>query len=335
MDDLRKPAFPFRPAGHGTTIGQWLCHLIPPLAAGGSDGARFASNDAVSLAEDTTITIDVLANDTWTGKASGTPATINIVTPPTLGAASILNGGVFYQPGANLNGTDSFGYTITVGTQTSPMAFVSISITAVNDPPTAVSDSFNAVRNVATQLAVLANDIDPDGAQDLKNAIITAPPTPAGATATVAGGIVMFTATSAGTYTFRYRAVDAAGVQSGNEATVTVVVADAEAIAFVRSNFIANKLRWRIDGTDTILAGQTITVTYDNGTRTNGTSLKGFVIGTAVVDPTGAWSVDLIVGTDDLRNVGNASPFGVRPTTVRATSSLSGAATQTNPIALR
>jgi hypothetical protein len=124
-------------------------------------------------------------------------------------------------------------------------------------------------------------------------------------------------------------------VASGNVATATVVVANTETITFVRSDFIGNKLRWRIDGTDTVLAGQTMTVTYNNGTRSNGTSLVGTVIGTATIDPTGAWIVDLVVGTNDIRNMSNGALFGVRPTQVKVTSSLSGAASQTNPIALR
>jgi hypothetical protein len=112
-------------------------------------------------------------------------------------------------------------------------------------------------------------------------------------------------------------------------------VANTETIAFVRSDFIGNKLRWRIDGTDTVLAGQTITVTYNNGTRSNGTSLVGTVIGTATVDPTGAWTIDLVVGSTDIRNLSNPALFGTRPSQVKATSSLSGAASQTNTIALR
>jgi hypothetical protein len=151
------------------------------------------------------------------------------------------------------------------------LAFVAINITPVNDAPTAVNDSFSAVNGVAIALNVLANDIDPDGVADLATVQIVTPPV--GATAVVgAGGVVTFTGAS-GSYTFTYRAVDQAGVVSGNVATATVVVANAETIAFVRSDFIGNKLRWRIDGTDTLHAGQTITVSFNNGTRANGTSL--------------------------------------------------------------
>src|SRR3954470_19098685 len=214
------------------------------LAAGPGGGTGpVAVNDAVTLLEDTVADIDVLANDT---NAAG--ATINLGVP-RLGTASLLNGQVHYVPNANVNGADSIAYSITVAGITSPLAFIAITITPVNDPPTAVNDSFNAVRGVAIQLRPLANDTDPDGAADLVNVQIVTPPV--GATAIVgAGGIVTFTAATAGTYTFTYRAVDSANVASGNVATATVVVANTETITFVRSDFIGNKLRWRIDGTD-------------------------------------------------------------------------------------
>ena len=299
---------------------------VGAFTGGGPGGGPIAVNDAATLLEDTSVNIDVLANDT---NAAG--ATINLGVP-RLGSASLLGGLVHYVPNPNANGADSIAYSITVGGVTSPLAFVAINITPVNDAPTAVNNSFSAVNGVPIALNVLANDTDPDGAADLANVQIVTPP--AGATAVVgAGGVVTFTGAS-GTYTFSYRAVDQAGVVSGNVATVTVVVANAETIAFVRSDFIGNKLRWRIDGTDTLHAGQTITVSFNNGTRANGTSLIGTVIGTASVDPTGAWTIDLIVASNDIRNVSNAALYGTRPNQVKATSSASAAA-QTNPIALK
>jgi len=302
------------------------------FAGPGPGTGPVAVNDAATTLEDTAVDIDVLLNDA----PGGSPVTINLGVP-LLGAASLLNGKVHYVPNPNVNGSDSIAYSITVNGVTSPTAFVAITITPVNDPPTAVADNMQAVRAVAAQLNLLANDTDPDGAADLANAVsLSAITGPAGATVTGGvGGIVTFSASTAGTYTFTYRAQDKAGVISGNAALVTVVVANAETIAFVRSDFIANKLRWRIDGTDTVLAGQTITVTYNNGTRANGTSLVGTVIGTATVDAAGAWTVDLVVSANDIRNVSNAALFSVRPNQVKATSSLSGAASQTNPIALK
>jgi Bacterial Ig domain len=304
------------------------------VVSGGTGNTPFAANDAVSLPEDTSIDIDVLANDSWTGKPAG--AVVHILTPPGLGTAGLNpDGTIHYQPNPNANGTDSISYTFTAGGLTSPMAFVAIAISQVNDPPSAVSDTTNGVVGVALAIPVLANDIDPDGAADLATAIIVTPPA-GGATAVVsAGGVVTFTAPAAGTYSFTYRAVDQSNVQSGNTATVTVTVQANEVVAFVRADFVANKLRWRIDGTDTIHAGQTITVSYDNGTAKNGAPLAGTVIGTAVVDPTGVWAVDVTVATTDIRDVANGALFASRPTRVRATSSLSGAATATNPIALK
>ncbi len=42
-----------------------------------------------------------------------------------------------YTPAANYNGADSFTFTVNDGTVTSAPATVSITVTAVNDPPVA------------------------------------------------------------------------------------------------------------------------------------------------------------------------------------------------------
>jgi len=180
---------------------------------------------------------------------------------------------------------------------------------------------------------VLANDTDADGAADLVSAEIAS--APAAATATVgAGGVITFQAAAAGTYTFIYRAIDGAGARSA-AATVTVTVTGNETITISRADFIRSSLRWRVTGTSTVLAGQTITIAYDNGTlRPLGTSLAGFVIGTAVVDATGVWDLDLrLTSPTDARNPDALNTFVIRPNRIRATSPLGGRATA--PIALK
>jgi hypothetical protein len=81
----------------------------------------------------------------------------------------------------------------------------------------------------------------------------------------------------------------------------------------------------------TLAAGQTITIAYDNGTlRPLGTSLAGFVIGTATVDATGAWVMDLILtSVSDPRNPTAANTFVIRPNRIRVTSPLGGRNTAT------
>ena len=67
-----------------------------------------------------------------------------------------------------------------------------------NAAPVAVNDSYSAAVNSTVALSVLANDTDPDGATDLAAAANVTQPIPAGATTSVAGGVVSFRATAAG-----------------------------------------------------------------------------------------------------------------------------------------
>jgi hypothetical protein len=114
----------------------------------------------------------------------------------------------------------------------------------------------------------------------------------------VAGGVVTFSATAGGTYSFTYQAVDAAGAASANAATVTVQVAAAETLAIARAEWDRGRLR--ANGTLSPAAIQTITLQFVNST--------GAVVGsagTATTDAAGLWarsaSVSLPAGATVLR----------------------------------
>src|SRR5207248_191734 len=71
-----------------------------------------------------------------------------------------------YTPAANYNGPDSFTFKANDGTVDSSAATVSITVTAVNDPPVAANDSYAATEDTVLTIAapgVLANDSDVDG----------------------------------------------------------------------------------------------------------------------------------------------------------------------------
>ena len=152
----------------------------------------------------------------------------------------------------------------------SPAAYITIIITPVNDLPFAVSDTAQGVAGVPLSISVLANDGDVDGLGDLGTAVIA--PQPAGASATIGvGGVVTFSAPAGGTYTFTYVAQDRSGAESA-PAAVTVTVVASEVLTVTRAEYAGLALRWRVEGTDNVRNGQTVTVTYDNGTFLNGTS---------------------------------------------------------------
>jgi hypothetical protein len=118
---------------------------------------------------------------------------------------------------------------------------------------------------------------------------------------------------------------------------VTVTVAGSETVAISRADFIRSKLRWRVDGSDGVLAGQTVVITYDNGILKDNTSATGIEIGRAVVNALGVWTLDLtLTSASDVRNPSAGSTvFKTAPTTIRATSLLTPTATATRAITLK
>ena len=125
--------------------------------------------------------------------------------------------------------------------------------------------------------------------------------------------------------------VDAAGAESANTGTSTVVVNVGETITLGRVQFEAGKNRWRVDGTDTIRNSQTISITYANGTIGKGPNvgqvcdgtdrLPECLIGTTGVTATGAFSLDAQFGSSSFQNPATAGGWSVAPTRVRAWSS--------------
>jgi len=72
---------------------------------------------------------------------------------------------VFYTPNANFAGTDNFTYTITDGNGGQSSGGVVMTVTAVEDDPTAVNDTLDPVAVGSSKIAVdlISNDSDVDG----------------------------------------------------------------------------------------------------------------------------------------------------------------------------
>ena len=127
-------------------------------------------HDPVAVADQTTIvedaaatTIDVLANDT---DADGDPLTVTAAGPASTGTVSVTPDGaaVRYTPAADASGTDSFLYEITDATGRTATNLVTVTITPLNDRPTAVPDAASVpVGSGPVAIPVLANDVDVDG----------------------------------------------------------------------------------------------------------------------------------------------------------------------------
>ena len=96
-----------------------------------------ATDDAYTTAEDTALTVaapGVLTNDS---DLDSTTLSAVVVTGPSHGTLTLNEDGSFtYTPTANLNGSDAFTYRASDGDLASNLATVTITVTAVNDPPT-------------------------------------------------------------------------------------------------------------------------------------------------------------------------------------------------------
>ncbi len=117
--------------------------------------------DSASTSEDTAVTINVVANDSYV-----TTAPVSITTSNgTNGTTTIAESSpeqIVYTPNADYNGTDTFSYTITQGEKTSS-ADVTLTIEAVNDAPTIdIALTIQVQENQTAVTTVSVSDVDED-----------------------------------------------------------------------------------------------------------------------------------------------------------------------------
>jgi VCBS repeat-containing protein len=122
--------------------------------------APVANDDSFTTAEDTSLTANVLDNDS---DVEGDTLTATLVTGPAHGTLTFNADGSFtYMPAANYNGADSFTYKANDGQADSNVATVSLMMSTVNDGPTANNDNAGSTAEdtdkIITCGSLLAND---------------------------------------------------------------------------------------------------------------------------------------------------------------------------------
>jgi hypothetical protein len=130
-------------------------------AGGSSNQPPTANSQSVSTWEDssTPITLDAADPD-------GGPLTYSIVNGPSHGTLGGSTPALMYQPAANYNGADSFTFRASDGQANSNLATISITVQAVNDPPSATGESYTTLAGGTLTVSapgVLSNDSDIDG----------------------------------------------------------------------------------------------------------------------------------------------------------------------------
>ncbi|MGQ0455520.1 MAG: tandem-95 repeat protein [Hyphomicrobium sp.] len=138
------------PGGNVTTTFTWTVSNPAPIAA----------NDSATLAEDTSATIAVLAND---NDPDGDSLTVTTATASN-GVVTINGDGtITYTPAANFNGVDTIAYQISDGEGGFATATVSVTVTPVNDAPVATGTSITTPEDTPRSGTLpVATDVDGD-----------------------------------------------------------------------------------------------------------------------------------------------------------------------------
>ncbi len=171
------------------------------------------------------VDIAVLAGDT---DPEGGPLTVVAVTDAANGTVTINpDGTVTYAPRDDAAGRDVFTYTIEDAAGNRSTATIQVEV--VNTAPVASDDAATITAGSPAPVAVLANDVDPNG-DALAVRTVDATSTQGG-TLALEGGVVTYTppAGFVGTDTFAYTVEDSRG--GTDTATVTVTVTNAVPVA--------------------------------------------------------------------------------------------------------
>ena len=137
---------------------------VPVLA---TNNPPVAGNATVTTAEDKAKSITLNGSD-----VDGDPLTYAVVTQPTHGSLSGTAPNLTYRPGTNFFGSDSFTFRVSDGMTNSATAIVSITVTAVNDPPVVSGSSVTTAKNTPVVITLTGSDVDGDA---LTYAVVTQP----------------------------------------------------------------------------------------------------------------------------------------------------------------
>ncbi len=186
-------------------------------------------NDSLTVAEDSgPSNVNVLANDVVIA-GSATLSVVSVTQPAQGGTVTRTGNQVTFTPAANFNGSTSFTYLVGDTNGVQATGTVSVTVTPVNDAPTANDNAFDVVTDSSNNtLDVLGNDtIAPDSGETLT--VTAVGPTSNGGTVQIANGGsgVRYTPASGftGVDTFTYTISDGGLTDT---ATVTVTVAPAD-----------------------------------------------------------------------------------------------------------
>ncbi|WP_375138936.1 Ig-like domain-containing protein [Azohydromonas caseinilytica] len=281
--------------------------------AAAANVAPVAVDDSSTVAEDGSLTLNLLGNDTDANGDTLRIASINgtAISAGTAYTIAVPNGTVYvstagvvtFTPVADYSGTVSFDYVVSDGNGGTDTGTATITVTPVNDAPVAGDDAFTVAEDsTGTVLNLLGNDTDIDGGA-LRVSAINGTAITAGTAYTIAvpngtvyvstAGVVTFTpaANYSGTVSFDYVVSDGTATDTGT-ATITVTPVndapvagdDAFTVAEDSTGTVLNLL-----GNDTDIDGGALRVSSVNGTAISAGTAYTIAVpnGTVYVSTTG------------------------------------------------
>ncbi|AMO60359.1 putative outer membrane adhesin like protein [Mycolicibacterium phlei] len=252
-----------------------------------------AGPDSYTINEDSTLTGNVLSNDT---DPDGDGLSVILATEPKNGTVTLDGDGTFtYTPAPNFNGGDTFTYLVSDGQGGTAIGTVTITVTAVNDPVQAVEITADAVEDGAT---ATGNILTANNAANVDDEVLTVTP---GSGVTANGGTWTIDADGEFTYTpaenfngtdsFTYTISDGATSSTG-VVTITVTAVNDPVVAVDDTNTVdedGGPITGNVltnDNAANVDAGEVLTVTpVSNLTTANGGTYSIAADGTYTYTP--------------------------------------------------
>jgi len=119
--------------------------------------APVANNASVNTNEDNSVNINLMGSD-----VDGNTLTYTITQQPSNGTLSGTAPALTYTPNANFNGTDNLNFIVNDGQLNSNEGTITITVTSVNDAPTADAQNIATDEDTAQSITLTGNDIDGD-----------------------------------------------------------------------------------------------------------------------------------------------------------------------------